>query len=63
MVNSVRLTALESVLMKHNIFDFMGLDRIGVFGSYARGYEYNDIDLLLEKEPVYKQREQLAKTV
>lgn len=38
----------ESFLNQNNVFDQLGVDNIGVFGSFARGEPANDIDLLLE---------------
>ncbi len=39
---------LQKLLNENNYFDLIGVDSIGVFGSFARGEEANDIDLLLE---------------
>ena len=39
---------LQNMLNEDNYFDLIGVDSIGVFGSFARGEESNDIDLLLE---------------
>ena len=41
----------------------LGVNRIGIFGSYARGEKYKDIDLLLDEDPGYKKRELLKQTV
>ena len=37
----------ELFLNQNNVFDLLGVDNIGVFGSFARGETANDIDLLL----------------
>ena len=51
------------VLKKNDVFQRLGLKRIGIFGSYARGEMYNDIDLLLDEDPGYKKREFLKQLV
>ena len=38
----------ELFLNQNNVFDLLGVDNIGIFGSFARGEPANDIDLLLE---------------
>ncbi len=38
---------LEVFLNEQKVFDTLGVDRIGVFGSFARGEEFHDIDLLI----------------
>lgn len=40
---------LESFLNQNKIFDIIGIDRVGVFGSFARGEKSNDIDLLFDR--------------
>ena len=42
---------LELFLNQNKIFDLLGVDQVGVFGSFARGEIANDIDLLLEHVP------------
>ncbi|MEO8569785.1 MAG: nucleotidyltransferase domain-containing protein [Ginsengibacter sp.] len=39
---------LESYFRKENMFGLLGVNRIGVFGSFARNEEFKDIDLLIE---------------
>lgn len=51
------------VLKKNDVFQKLGVKRIGVFGSYARGENYNDIDLLLDEDPGYKKREFLKQLI
>lgn len=41
----------------------LGVNRIGIFGSYARGEKYKDIDLLLDEDPGYNKRELLKQIV
>lgn len=45
------INELEDLLNNYHYFDLIGVDKIGVFGSFARGEESNDIDLLLEDVP------------
>jgi predicted nucleotidyltransferase len=52
---------LQDFLRSHGIFERFGLTRIGIFGSYARGEEYNDIDLLIEEDIDFEKREELKK--
>jgi len=51
------------ILRKNDVFQKLGVDRIGIFGSYARGESYNDIDLLLDEDPGYKKREFLKQLI
>lgn len=50
---------LEAILQRENIFQEFGIERLGLFGSFARGEHYQDIDILLEQDMHYKLREQL----
>ncbi len=50
---------LEDILQRENIFQEFGIERLGLFGSFARGEKYHDIDILLEQDMHYKLREQL----
>ncbi|WP_229207842.1 nucleotidyltransferase family protein [Dyadobacter beijingensis] len=50
---------LESILRKERIFEEFGISRLGLFGSFARGEEYRDIDILLEQNVGHRVREQL----
>lgn len=45
------VAALENLLREHRIFERYGLDRIGVYGSFARGEAYRDVDVLVEPDP------------
>jgi predicted nucleotidyltransferase len=42
------LENFKSFLKKEKIFDKYALEKIGVFGSLARGEDGNDIDILVE---------------
>ena len=53
------LQELENTLKKRKIFDTFGLSELGVFGSFARGEVYHDIDFLLEKDLDFTTRQKL----
>jgi predicted nucleotidyltransferase len=55
-MKSENISSLEDYLRKNKIFDRFGIDRIGIFGSFARGEKYNDIDLFLEENLDYEKR-------
>lgn len=48
--------SFQQFLRMNNVFELYGLKRIGVFGSFARGENYNDIDLILENDLTYNKR-------
>lgn len=50
---------LETILRREKIFEEFSINRLGLFGSFARGENYQDIDILLEQNMDYKRREQL----
>lgn len=54
---------LYQFFLDNNIFAQLGVEKIGVFGSYSRGEKYNDIDLLLDEDPGYQKRELLKNIV
>ena len=62
-MKNASLTELQFLLNEKGIFNLLGINRIGIFGSFARGEKYNDIDLLLDEEPGYKKREALQQTI
>ncbi|HEX9957329.1 MAG TPA: nucleotidyltransferase domain-containing protein [Fibrella sp.] len=45
---------LQTYLRDQNVFARFGLSRIGVFGSFIRGEEFRDIDLLIEEDIPYQ---------
>lgn len=45
---------LQLYLREQDIFGRFGLSRIGVFGSFARGEEFRDLDLLIEDDIPYQ---------
>lgn len=42
------LNELEDTLNKQDVFSSYGIKRMGVFGSFARGEKFKDIDILIE---------------
>ncbi|MFI5221496.1 MAG: nucleotidyltransferase family protein [Bacteroidia bacterium] len=53
--------SFQDFLRTNNVFERFGFKRIGVFGSFSRGENYNDIDLLLEENLNYEQRSTFKK--
>ena len=45
-------SSFEKTLKNKEILKKYGIDRVGVFGSFARGEKYNDIDLFIEDDRV-----------
>ena len=52
---------LELILQKKQIFEQFGIDKLGIFGSFARGEAYKDIDFLLEDDLDYATRQRLKR--
>jgi len=44
------INALEKAIKEENLLKRYDLDRIGVFGSFARGENANDIDFYIDSE-------------
>lgn len=44
------LKQLEQYFRNANLFSLLNVDKIGVFGSFARNEKFNDIDLLIESD-------------
>ena len=44
------ISALEKVIKEENLLKKHDLDKIGVFGSFARGENANDIDFYIDEE-------------
>ena len=53
------IVELETTLRQNDIFDAFGITQLGVFGSFARGETYRDIDFLLEQDLDYETRKRL----
>ena len=51
--------SLQNFLRSNKVFERFGINRIGIFGSFARGEKYNDIDLLLEEKIPFEKRMEL----
>ncbi len=51
--------SFQQFLRANNVFSRFGLERVGVFGSFIRGGEYHDIDLLIDNYMNYKDRNEL----
>jgi len=49
-MNINTINALEQVIKNENILRKYNLDKIGVFGSFARGEEANDIDFYIDSD-------------
>lgn len=41
---------IQNYFIKNDLFNKYGLTKIGVFGSFARGEKFNDIDLYIEDD-------------
>jgi len=59
--NNMTLQELENILRQQNVFETFGLTQLGVFGSFARGEAYHDIDFLLEQDLDFKTRQRLKR--
>jgi predicted nucleotidyltransferase len=44
------INALKKVIKDENLLEKYNLDKIGVFGSFARGENANDIDFFIDSE-------------
>lgn len=45
----MELADIENIIHKNHMLSKNGIEKIGIFGSFARGEEGNDIDILIEK--------------
>lgn len=50
---------LYTLFTEKNLFREYNINRIGVFGSFARGEKFNDIDLFIEDDLNFQQLIQL----
>lgn len=57
----VDFDSFQNLLRKHKVFHRFGFSKIGVFGSFARGGRFNDIDLLVDEKLDYHTRLELKK--
>jgi predicted nucleotidyltransferase len=49
-MNIETINALEKVIRNENLLEKYHLERIGVFGSFARGEKASDIDFYIDSE-------------
>jgi predicted nucleotidyltransferase len=49
-MNIETINALEKAMKNENLLEKHHLERIGVFGSFARGEKANDIDFYIDSE-------------
>ena len=47
LVQNRQIEELENVMVQNKLFEKFKLNRVGVFGSVARGEQSNDIDILI----------------
>jgi len=47
-MNIETINALEKAIRKENLLEKYNLEKIGVFGSFARGEKANDIDFYID---------------
>lgn len=52
---------IQNYFNEHDLFNKYGLTKIGVFGSFARGEKFNDIDLYVEDDIELKKLAYLKK--
>lgn len=57
----VDFNSFQNFLRKERIFERYGFSRIGVFGSFARGERFQDVDLLIDERLEYDKRLELRK--
>lgn len=51
--------SLQDFLRSNDVFSRFGIKRIGVFGSFVRNEKFNDIDLLIEDNLDFENRNAL----
>jgi hypothetical protein len=49
-----QIEELENIMVQNKLFEKFKLNRVGVFGSVARGEQSNDIDILIEDNIDYR---------
>ena len=54
-----RLEELFKLFDEMDLYKEYGIKRVGVFGSFARGESFNDIDLYIEEDIQYGQLREL----
>ncbi|MEN9449364.1 MAG: hypothetical protein RJA25_2654 [Bacteroidota bacterium] len=54
---------IKNYFIEHDLFNKYGLTKIGVFGSFARGEKFNDIDLYIEDDIELRRLSYLKKSL
>lgn len=49
-----QIEQIENIIVSNKLFEKFNLNRVGIFGSAARGEQSNDIDILIEDKVDYK---------
>ncbi|MFD1140227.1 nucleotidyltransferase family protein [Larkinella insperata] len=62
-MQSLDFQRFQTYLQNNRIVDRFGLNRIGVFGSFARDEAFRDIDVIVEEDIPYQQVIQLRDTL
>ena len=55
MVTVKEIKELFRIFDEIGVFETYGIKRLGVFGSFARGEKFRDIDLFIEEDLDYRQ--------
>jgi len=51
--NNSLIEEFENIMINNNLFERFNLNRVGIFGSAARGEQANDLDVLIEEDVNY----------
>jgi hypothetical protein len=61
----MKFNEIEDIFYKNQLLDKYNIERIGIFGSVARGENGNDVDIFIEKpykiDDIIKLRDELEK--
>jgi len=61
----MKFNEIEDIFYKNQLLDKYNIERIGIFGSLARGENGNDVDIFIEKpykiDDIIKLRDELEK--
>ena len=49
-----QIEQIENIIVSNKLFEKFNLNRVGIFGSAARGEQSNDIDILIEDKVDYR---------
>lgn len=53
-IENNQISEIKDILINNKLFERFNLDRVGIFGSAARGEHSNDIDVLVEENIDYR---------